>query len=158
MWRGVVLVLAVACGGSTRAPEASVPPVPVDAPSEAPSDAPDVPDPPPDGPATLPTPEKLYEMCEARVEGPSMEGECTTDADCATAGCAGEVCTTTAASADVMTTCEAKLCFKILDTCGCVDGQCSWSLKDSLPVDALPVKPPVGGRPAGSLPTEPSGG
>jgi len=104
-----------------------------------------------EGPREIPSPEELYAMCEARVEEPRVDGECTSDADCATAGCAGEVCTTKAAAADVMTTCENKLCFSILDRCGCVDGQCSWAIKDAVPADATPIRPPVNGRPAGAL-------
>jgi eight-cysteine-cluster-containing protein len=112
-------------------------------------------------PPAPPSPEELYAMCEARVEEPRVDGECVSDEDCATAGCAGEVCTTTAGAADVMTTCENKLCFSILDTCGCIDGQCSWSIKDAVPADATGIPRPVDGRPVpalgGSLPTAEEG-
>ncbi|MBW2255419.1 MAG: eight-cysteine-cluster domain-containing protein, partial [Deltaproteobacteria bacterium] len=59
------------------------------------------------------------------------DGECNSDADCASTGCGREVCTT--ATADVMTTCEIRQCFSILDSCGCVKGRCTWSLKDEVP-------------------------
>lgn len=78
------------------------------------------------------TPEGFYAMCEGRVEGPSEAGECSTDADCGTTGCSGEVCVATA-NADLTTTCELAPCFQVLDTCGCREGRCSWSLKPTLP-------------------------
>lgn len=87
----------------------------------------------PDAARQAPTPASLYAECEQRVENPQAAGECTADADCAKAGCGSEVCTTMAAAAQVMTTCEDKLCFKVLDTCGCHDGQCTWTLKDEVP-------------------------
>jgi eight-cysteine-cluster-containing protein len=112
-----------------------------------------------EGPRVMPSPEELYAMCEARVEEPRVDGECTTDDDCATAGCAGEVCTTKSAATDVMTTCENKICFSILDTCGCVDGQCSWSILDAVPLEATPIRPPIDGKPAPPLGSSlPSGG
>ena len=147
IWVGIIGVAA--CAGTTVKPaplgdEGRV----VQAGGTAPADAPPLP---------LPSPEELYATCEARVEGPSVEGECASDADCGTAGCAAEVCTTRTAAADVTTTCENKLCFSILDTCGCVDGQCSWSIKDAVPPEALPVRPPIDGKPAlgSSLPSGP---
>jgi eight-cysteine-cluster-containing protein len=74
------------------------------------------------------------------VEGAEAPAECTSDADCATAGCSGEVCTTVAEAAGVMSTCEVKPCFSILDRCGCVDGRCSWSIKAAAPP---PVQRPI---------------
>lgn len=70
--------------------------------------------------------QQLYQECLDRVEGPSQDGECTTDADCVRAGCSGEACVPD--GTDLMTTCEIRLCFQALDSCGCVDGRCSWSL------------------------------
>ena len=96
--------------------------------------------------APLADPASLYETCRGRVEGPEQDGECDDDDDCATAGCSGEVCATTEAVAGLMTTCEVRPCFAALDSCGCVEGRCSWSLKDG------PVSPlPGGGQPI-SLP------
>lgn len=94
-----------------------------------------------------PTPASLYEECKDRVEQPQADGECTTDADCVRAGCGSEVCTTTAAAGDIMTTCEDRLCFHVLDTCGCHDGVCSWTLKDEVPerkggLEPMPKKLP----------------
>lgn len=80
------------------------------------------------------TPRAMYEGCRDRVELPEAAGECTTDADCTKAGCSGEVCTTASAAASVMTACEAWDCFSVLDTCGCHDGVCGWTLK--LPLGA----------------------
>ena len=87
-------------------------------------------------------PADLYATCKDRVEGPSAAGECTTDADCVTAGCSGEVCAAKASAEGLMTTCEIRPCFAALDTCGCVEGVCSWALKEG------PVSPlPGGGQP-----------
>jgi len=139
LWIVAPLLCLVACAGTTKKP----PPLSDGTPARASDDE--------LSPKKMPSPEELYAMCEARVEEPRVDGECTSDADCGTAGCAGEVCTTKAATADVMTTCENKICFSILDTCGCVDGQCSWSIKAAVPPEATPILPPVNGRPAGAL-------
>lgn len=80
-----------------------------------------------------PTPESLYAECESRVEGQESEGECNSDADCAAAGCGGEVCTTSTRATNLSTTCEARSCFEVLDSCGCSEGRCRWSLTDSVP-------------------------
>jgi len=140
-WSFAVWIAAVGCAGTTVKP----PPL-----SEGRGDL-------RSAPLEMPSPEELYEMCEPRLEEPRVDGECTSDDDCATAGCAAEVCTTRSAAADVRTTCENKLCFSILEACGCVDGQCSWSIKDAVPPEATPVLPPVGGRPAvgSTLPSGP---
>lgn len=82
------------------------------------------------------TPRTIYEACRERVEGPEAAGECATDADCAKAGCSGEVCVTAATAADLTTTCDVLDCFRVLDTCGCVEGVCSWSVK-------VPTEPPA---------------
>jgi eight-cysteine-cluster-containing protein len=92
-------------------------------------------------------PVELYQSCKTRVEGPEETGECRIDADCATAGCSGEVCATKEAVAGLMSTCEVRPCFAALDTCGCIEGVCSWTLKSG------PVSPlPGGGR---SMPLPP---
>jgi len=132
-----------ACGGAD-APA-------TDAPTDAPP-PPEEPEPKPPPAEGLPTPEALYAECQTRVENPQQDAECTTDADCAKGGCSGEVCTTKEAVAGLTTTCEDKLCFKVLDTCGCVEGVCSWALLDALPDNAVPVERPEGGKPKGSLP------
>lgn len=124
---GFCLFSACATGGAPPPAAAPVPP-PVTA------AAPTVPASAPPPAAVDPTdPAALYGACRARVEGAESPGECTSDADCATAGCSGEVCTTTSAAAGVMTTCEVKACFSVLDRCGCVDGRCGWSLKPTVP-------------------------
>lgn len=77
-------------------------------------------------------PESLYETCKVRVEGLSEAGECTTDADCVSVGCSSEVCVSTATAASGLnTTCEVLPCFSVLDSCGCIEGTCSWALKES---------------------------
>ncbi len=68
----------------------------------------------------------LYQGCLDRVELPEADGECAVDADCQRAGCSGETCA--ALGADRMTTCEVRLCFHVLDSCGCEEGRCRWSL------------------------------
>ena len=89
------------------------------------------------GPVT-PSPETLYQQCFERVEGAESDSECTTDEECAAAGCGGEVCTTTTLQPSVVTSCEARPCFQVLDRCGCKEGRCQWSLKTT-----VPVTPPV---------------
>lgn len=84
----------------------------------------------------------LYAQCRDRVEGVGAPGECTTDADCARAGCSQEVCVTRAAAAEVMTTCEVLPCFRVLDACGCHDGTCSWTIKETALVPAPLTLPP----------------
>jgi eight-cysteine-cluster-containing protein len=79
------------------------------------------------------TPETLYALCEGRVERPEAEGECSTEADCGTAGASSEVCTTAEAASDLMTTAENRRCFAVLDQCGCQAGLCRWSLLDIIP-------------------------
>ena len=68
-----------------------------------------------------------------RVEGPEAAGECDADADCGRTGCGSEVCTTTAEAENVMTTCEDRACFAVLDTCGCHDGRCTWTVRPAGP-------------------------
>lgn len=87
--------------------------------------------PPPVGDRIQPirTPRALYELCHDRLELPEAPGECAADADCAKAGCSGEVCVTAKAAADIATTCDYADCFTVLDTCGCVAGVCAWTLK-----------------------------
>ncbi len=148
----LVLPLLLACGNKNATPahpeEGTEAPAP---PTEAVADAdgepqapPDEAEPEPEPEPAKPTPESLYAECKDRVEGRQKEGECTTDADCKAAGCGSEVCTTVAEAAQVMTTCEARLCFKVLDTCGCHDGMCTWTLKEQVP-DLPPTPPPEDG-------------
>ncbi|MBI2137359.1 eight-cysteine-cluster domain-containing protein [Candidatus Woesearchaeota archaeon] len=54
--------------------------------------------------------------------------ECLTDADCATAGCSGELCVKAEDADDTITTCEYKeeyACLKQTN-CGCNEGKCGW--------------------------------
>lgn len=74
---------------------------------------------------------QLYGACQERVEGSSTPGECHTDADCSRAGCSQEVCVPAREAAEVMSTCERLPCFNTLDTCGCHEGVCSWTLKEA---------------------------
>jgi eight-cysteine-cluster-containing protein len=122
-------VFLTACGAKSSA---TAEPAPTEEAAPAPDPVPEV-EPEAEPEAEAPTPASLYAECQQRVEGKQVEGECEKDEDCKTAGCGTEVCVTVANAADVMTTCEDKLCFKVLDTCGCNEGQCTWSLKDEIP-------------------------
>lgn len=154
--RLLVLALAlVACSGGRSAadlPVTDAPPPPEqigDAPApgeppnaEAPTGDPLAVDGAPD--AAPVTPESLYGACRDRVEGIQIAGECTTDADCARAGCSQEVCVPARQVGDVMTTCEILPCFNALDACGCHEGMCSWTLKSEVPgpIRKLPLPKP----------------
>ncbi len=93
-----------------------------------------------------PDPQRMYADCRERVEGPSTSGECTADAGCATAGCGGELCVSASAAASgISTTCEQRPCFQALDRCTCQSGQCTWTVKSSLPAlpsNARPIQLP----------------
>ncbi len=80
-----------------------------------------------------PTVEALYQQCLERVEGREADNECTADTDCIAAGCSTEICTTKAAAEGLMSTCENRPCFAVLDSCGCDQGRCQWSLKSAVP-------------------------
>lgn len=77
-------------------------------------------------------PAALYGMCRDRVEGDEKPGECKVDADCSRAGCSKEVCVPTAVAADLNTTCDKQPCFDVLESCGCISGTCSWTVRKSL--------------------------
>nr|WP_240922805.1 CGP-CTERM-anchored Cys-rich protein [Thermococcus sp. Bubb.Bath] len=56
------------------------------------------------------------------------QGECTSDSDCATGGCSGELCLPNYIVSHVASVCIYAPwyeCFK-LTSCGCVNGTCSW--------------------------------
>ncbi len=58
--------------------------------------------------------------------------ECSTDADCAKAGCSGQLCVPAGKASDIITTCEYKEeygCLK-LTSCGCNEGRCEWEQTD----------------------------
>lgn len=134
-----LLVVMAGCAGTNKSANPETPKDEAVAKDAAPDPEPE---PAPVADPDTPTPASLYASCRDRVEGPEADGECETDADCKTAGCGGEVCTTVAEAANVMTTCDAKLCFSVLETCGCVEGRCSWALKDAIPEgQKLPMKP-----------------
>lgn len=78
-------------------------------------------------------PASLYARCKTRVEGMEVDGECGRDADCATAGCSGEICVSNVRTEGLMGTCDHDACFAVLDRCGCRAGRCSWSLKSGAP-------------------------
>ena len=95
--------------------------------------------------------EALYASCQERVEGPSTPGECSSDADCMRVGCSQEVCIASS-QGDIVTTCEIRPCFRVLDACGCKDGTCTWSLKSEAPTgQRFP-----GFTPGATTPTEPT--
>jgi len=60
--------------------------------------------------------------------GGETGSECTTDKDCRTAGCSGQICTTAANARGIFTTCEYKEEYDCLKktSCSCVDGYCKW--------------------------------
>jgi len=61
-----------------------------------------------------------------------LEPECNTDADCATAGCSGQLCVTAEEAPGIITTCEFREEYSCLKetSCGCVEGQCNWTQTD----------------------------
>ncbi len=96
--------------------------------------------PPPSAPVAAPLePKSLYAECHDRLELPQGEGECKADTDCAVSGCGKEVCTTVKGATDLMTTCENKPCFTVVENCGCHAGACTWNLKAEMPA----VPPPL---------------
>lgn len=155
--RVMALLLIVSCGQKNPTPDVQDAP-PSDPAVEAPAPVEDAaPEPTEGGDATAAapaTPASLYEECRGRVEGRETAGECETDADCQSAGCSQEVCTTKALAAEVMSTCEVRPCFSVLDACGCNDGVCAWSLKDSVPPFVEGSVPPteLGGEPPQNAP------
>jgi eight-cysteine-cluster-containing protein len=118
MWLWMVL----GCGS----PALSTPDVAPDLAHErAPHVAPAVPEP------SLITGEQAYSRWHDRLELPEADGECTTNADCAVAGCGGEVCVSGARVAEVVTTCEVLPVFQVLDHCACQRARCAWQIKGS---------------------------
>ncbi len=97
---------------------------------------------PPELPVDGPTPQMLYDQCHDRMEGAQADGECSTDADCGTAGCSQEVCVPASKTGDVITTCEILPCFGAVEACGCHEGLCTWSLKEQLGpmLPRIPIK------------------
>jgi eight-cysteine-cluster-containing protein len=60
--------------------------------------------------------------------GTSTNGTCSTDADCVSGGCSGQVCQS-ASEPPVITTCEYTECYDAQRYgvgCGCHDGKCRW--------------------------------
>lgn len=110
--------IAVGCTGSTPGAAGQGP-----GPASAPAVQPDL------APAAKQDAAALYAECEARLEQPEADAECAADSDCAPAGCSSERCITKVAAADLMGTCEVLPCFEVVDTCGCSEGRCRWTLK-----------------------------
>jgi eight-cysteine-cluster-containing protein len=98
----------------------------------------EVPAPPPSDPGfltgTAPVaepitdPQAAYASCKERVEGPGAAGECTSDEGCVKVGCSSEVCVSVASGVDFMSSCDKLPCFEVLKSCGCIEGQCSWTV------------------------------
>ena len=59
---------------------------------------------------------------------PVRGGECTSDADCATGGCSGEVCAPKNEASKIVTPCVYRPWYSCLGltSCGCVNGLCTW--------------------------------
>ncbi len=152
MTRFVLTCLALsACAGGKKDTE---PTTPAPAPA-APAPAPE----PVAAPAPTQTPAELYAACRDRMEGVEADGECKADADCAPAGCGGEVCVPAAKKAEITTTCEEQACFKVVEACGCHEGKCTWTVMAELPPNLVPSAPnkmlPPTGTPA-PAPAEPA--
>lgn len=67
--------------------------------------------------------------CVSEKEFETMPiGECSTDSDCGTGGCSGQVCTTAEKAMGIITTCEFLPEYECLrlTSCGCIDGKCMW--------------------------------
>lgn len=62
------------------------------------------------------------------IISPLKERECTSDRDCATGGCSGEVCTTREAAKEVVSVCVYRPWYSCFEetTCGCYNGVCTW--------------------------------
>jgi eight-cysteine-cluster-containing protein len=69
---------------------------------------------------------KVSRACFDSLELPQSRGECTTNADCATGGCWGEVCTTAEAAPTIITPCVSSACLEEVTRCGCHRGMCTW--------------------------------
>jgi len=55
--------------------------------------------------------------------------ECSSDSDCAAAGCSSQLCVGADKASGIITTCEYKeeySCLK-LTSCGCINNKCSWN-------------------------------
>ncbi len=78
------------------------------------------------GSGAAPDPQSLYEGCRERVEGTETDHECTADADCVKTGCSSELCIAKSVAEGVMSTCEVRTCFQILESCTCQEGRCRW--------------------------------
>ncbi|MEM6927645.1 MAG: hypothetical protein AAF602_12000 [Myxococcota bacterium] len=116
-----------ACSAKPGAPAAPDTPVPGPAPVAEPAPA----------PAPTPTPvaadpAALYAECRDRVESPQSSGECEADGDCQTSGCSNELCIAKSAG-QMMSACDMRPCFEVLEACGCHDGQCTWTVADAAP-------------------------
>jgi eight-cysteine-cluster-containing protein len=66
------------------------------------------------------------------VDDVILETECSTDSDCAVAGCSAQICTTAEEAPGMLTTCEYKEAYSCLELtgCGCVKGACAWAQTD----------------------------
>src|SRR3989338_2363502 len=68
--------------------------------------------------------------CQTQPQPPQANdsAECSTDADCATAGCSGELCAKAEDVEGIITTCEYREEYACLKqtSCGCNEGKCGW--------------------------------
>jgi len=66
--------------------------------------------------------------CEYKCGIPAPEGTCTSDSDCGTGGCSGQICGFKEEVEGIITTCEWVEEYGCLQEteCGCVDGTCKW--------------------------------
>ena len=79
------------------------------------------------------TAEESVEAEPVELEPEPLGTECTTAADCGTAGCSGIVCAPVGQASQIITTCEYRpvyQCYQLSD-CGCVAGNCKWEESDA---------------------------
>ena len=138
--RAVVLVVLGGCG--RHEPPSGPPAVEVTpaAGDEAASEtrAPPASEPSADAAPVIADPQALYEACRERVEGPEKAGECETDADCVAVGCSHEMCVAAASARGLASGCEIQPCFQVLESCGCQEGVCRWTVSESAGAPARP--------------------
>lgn len=74
----------------------------------------------------------LISGCSRFVDNNSADNknvECSTNNDCAPAGCSSQICASADKASEIITTCEYReeySCLK-LTSCGCVNNKCAWS-------------------------------
>ncbi|MBI2663985.1 eight-cysteine-cluster domain-containing protein [Candidatus Woesearchaeota archaeon] len=75
--------------------------------------------------------EEAEEATDVPDDEVQVENECTSDADCASAGCSGQLCVPKNEEG-IITTCEYREEYSCLEftSCGCIEGSCAWANTD----------------------------